>query len=732
MLQLYIDGQRVNLSEGVRTDYYVKNPFFTNEGDYTLDIDIDLSDPTNAQVYNYLHRMDRVNRPSRREAILQDEHGVLLRGQEVVLETKDGKAKIQIIGGASELNYIMSDRKLQDLDLWSEWDSDERVYVPVCAFNASPHADQGMMDSPQYATEDNVTKLMWQIANKPTWNVQNNNLILSHDCPQPYFWAIVNRVVTALGFDVGTNVIKTDPKYSCMIMVHAYRSRYIADMLPRWTVGEFFDEVQKFFNVIIDLNKETRTVNIVHAWSFFADDGVEVVQHQDVVNTVQKTFDKKSEMTMVDYSTVHYAFTDKPLNKYAALSPSLVRVCSNVNALTMSGGRPYDSNYNAGIWKAMYGDESFLTATSSTGIDADFGERVLYHQQISSEDRTFVWWSAEETFTSLKMVNMFGAKTSIREADTDVEMKIVPARMVSSPLQGNSSRWWQYPLPAVDGEASSYKQTIWGGSGAATYGENHGENINDDIKSGYEEQKEAERADVMFAAFYFGVLPVNWEDSDNNVPNGITVPVAAPDYLVQLHRLKGSPGSNLFWRSQRHVLLSSSKLCTMAINGDNGQDTYSYAKNPTVDTSVAYTILFRSTTIRDVRKVWIIDNRKFYCKELKYDIATNRRSEVVEGVFFPLTEADSSEGGEAMYYVTYNLSRVIIEHRILSVMSNDALHLDLKLDGGGSATASIHAVVLMGNVDITSSAFHLSSNGRTATIDIEHVTGDVHIQAWKE
>ena len=51
MLKLYIDGHPVNISKGTRTDYYEKNPFFTNEGDYTLDIDINLNDPQNAKPY---------------------------------------------------------------------------------------------------------------------------------------------------------------------------------------------------------------------------------------------------------------------------------------------------------------------------------------------------------------------------------------------------------------------------------------------------------------------------------------------------------------------------------------------------------------------------------------------------------------------------------------------------------------------------------------------------------
>ena len=168
----------------------------------------------------------------------------------------------------------------------------------------------------------------------------------------------------------------------------------------------------------------------------------------------------------------------------------------------------------------------------------------------------------------------------------------------------------------------------------------------------------------------------------------------------------------------------------MALNGSNGLYENYYALNPRVDTSVEYTIRFRTTGSHDVRKVWLIANRRFYCRELKYDISAGRRSEIAEGVFFPLTAAGQSEGGESVHYVTYNLSRVVIEHRVLSVMDQESLYLEMKLDGGGSASATVHCLVLMDNVDVTSSVF--TNYGRRATVYIEHVTGDVYVKAWKE
>ena len=117
----------------------------------------------------------------------------------------------------------------------------------------------------------------------------------------------------------------------------------------------------------------------------------------------------------------------------------------------------------------------------------------------------------------------------------------------------------------------------------------------------------------------------------------------------------------------------------------------------------------------------------FICKEIKWNIGAGRRSEVAEGVFFPILAAGTNEGGESVYNVSYTLDRVVVPHRIYSVVAGDALEIDMTLDSGGSASATIMGVVTMGGVDITATA--LTVNARTARVYIAQVTGDVVIQA---
>lgn len=734
MLQLYIDGHKVHLSENARTDFYRRNPFFTNDGDYTLDLEINLGNPENAGLYHHAYRLDRVRRASRRTAILMDETTTLIHGREVVLDVNDYTAKIQIVAGASELNNEMGDQTLQELDLWKPYSEDEGVYFPVCAYNNSEHADFGLMDSTERKDHDGQSELMWTIVNriKSAWSHGTDVIPLVTDIRQPFMWAVVERVIEALGFTVGENVIRTDARYSRIVMVHAIRTRYIAETLPEWKVSDFFDEVQKFFNVIIRVDSTSKEVDIVHAWDYFSEATVDI-PHSDILS-LKKAYGQKSEMKTVQYDAVHYAFTDKTSNKYAAIPGSLMELTDTVPAASVSGSRTYDKNYYDGVWKVITGSESFLTKTSiPDNVISEMDKRKVYTMTLNGETRQFVLWAAEKDYCAMKMVNTFAAKESTHGDVSSLELKIVPVRMVSSPITGSNEVWWQYPLPAVDGEASSYGGSVWGA--AREDGDDSVGVFNEEIKSSEantsEKTKGNKRADVLFVAYYFGPQPIDWEDPDHAVPmKDSTTPwkiaLASPDWQVQLHRMRGAPGSSLFWRCSRQVKLGSTPL-TMAINGAAGMDAYTYSKNPVVDTSVAYTITFRMHQLPDVRKIFLIENRKYYCRQLKYDISAGRRSEIVEGVFIPLT---ATEGGEAIFTVEYDLDRVIAVNKVANLMMGDTLDISLKTSqsSGGSASLVVHAYVEMGGVDITSTAF--TPSGRTGAIHIAAVTGDVRIRAW--
>lgn len=106
MIKLLIDGHEAHLAADVSLEIYDRNPFFTSEGQHTLDIELSLSDAQNAWLFSAMHRIDVNSRPKDRQAVLYCESGVLISGTEVVLEISDCTVKIQIVAGNSEFNYV--------------------------------------------------------------------------------------------------------------------------------------------------------------------------------------------------------------------------------------------------------------------------------------------------------------------------------------------------------------------------------------------------------------------------------------------------------------------------------------------------------------------------------------------------------------------------------------------------------------------------------------------------
>ena len=72
MIRLLIDGQDVVLPLDMKFDYFRENPFFSRNGEYTYDIDIDLGCEQNRILYSSIDRTDVSKRIIGRQAVLMD------------------------------------------------------------------------------------------------------------------------------------------------------------------------------------------------------------------------------------------------------------------------------------------------------------------------------------------------------------------------------------------------------------------------------------------------------------------------------------------------------------------------------------------------------------------------------------------------------------------------------------------------------------------------------------
>ena len=83
MTRLFIDGQEVVLPEQFELELITENPYFTRNGEYTYDIDIDLKNPTNRLIYQNIDRTDVTKKIKNRKAILVSGAIEIISGVEV-------------------------------------------------------------------------------------------------------------------------------------------------------------------------------------------------------------------------------------------------------------------------------------------------------------------------------------------------------------------------------------------------------------------------------------------------------------------------------------------------------------------------------------------------------------------------------------------------------------------------------------------------------------------------
>jgi len=105
MTQLYIDSKEVKLPDEFELELITENPYFTRVGSYTYEIDIDLRDPINRDIYRNINRADVTQRIQNRKAVLISGASITISGIEVILSIDSYMAKIQIVAGNSQLNY---------------------------------------------------------------------------------------------------------------------------------------------------------------------------------------------------------------------------------------------------------------------------------------------------------------------------------------------------------------------------------------------------------------------------------------------------------------------------------------------------------------------------------------------------------------------------------------------------------------------------------------------------
>mgnify|MGYP004654426767 CR=1 FL=1 len=618
MLHLFIDKQEVALSSELKIELYCYNPFFDRKSDFTYDIDIDLNIPRNARIYKHIDRLNISSSPSHRTAELYNDNKLIVRGTEAILSVDGHKAKIQLVAGNSELNYLATSQSLtmRDLDMGEiELDediamksllssSDEFDFVcPPCAAKWSPFGLAYWFDDERSSTR------LYNNLNRPYYNNreqgQTDMLSFNRDSnlrPMVYLCAIVEKVITAMGYQVTTNVLRSIDRFKYLYIVNSINTRKFSEMVPNWKVNDFLTNVEKWCNILFLINPGKGTCDIITLDSFYKTADRVYISASDVIDSFERSYDSSHrDSNFTSYDNISYKIPNNEFYRYGVLSNDLRKACDWIEY------ESYEAVKREGI--ASKYNKMFIRV-KDTGREFVVSKRVI-HDGVS-----------DIPYYYLRPVDYIGEIVD-ESSSSGLTLNIVPAPMVAVSLHG-----YYFFEGAVNNNGGSYCSLFtvipYAIDKISAYEANEIKGVNEYIMEGI---NEVAVPDTMFVARYWGIQRCFW-------PSMPKFQEKAFDKLkwplsLSTDQIVGFGAADSATYISNNTLYPESDLSIKTMYDEF------YSKNINVSGNKDEIIEFCTDEILDSKSLFIIANKLYYCRYIQYEIQADGMRRKAKGCFHP-------------------------------------------------------------------------------------------------
>lgn len=628
MTELYIAGELVVLPESFSITIIEENPFFTKNGKYSYDITLSLLNPTNAKIYKHLNRKNNTIAPLKnRTAYLKVDNEVVLNGTEVILEHTDKVVKIQLVSGNSELNFLIGgDLKLRDLDLGkaepyigSNWlDVAAKVYkdlnktYPERNWHLLPYATG--YDTNLYA---DARKQFLKIGN--LFVTENENRIpseygpnISIPCyqpsysgqvPQPYLCFIIRKVIEAIGYKLEYSAIENDNIRKNMYIVHGRRTNDFAKMLPNWTVLEFFENIELFFDAVIIIDPFTRSLSIHYKYEAINDTLSKV--ELDILDEFNMEYDETSEQS-IQLSNIEYDLDDDDYYTYMSLNPKIRRCAPRMAVQSLD------------VLREM------VESVPSSSLLFD------YIYTIGRNEGEYIAYKIKDKVTIKKVEAFKPLKLRDKNSDEiDISLKIIPASFlyVVNKTFGSvinfpySSFYVQLPV-TEDYDDLSDGNSINDQNDESIILEKIG-NIQEAVENGLDSENESIGGTKMRLAIYDGLKPMNILHI--NPDSGVEAAYYPMSYVESLYED--------FPDSKTETYMTKNNYNPFRLDVIN-KDIYNQSNK--IDKSKTYKLSFLKIGKYNISSVFIANNKKYSCAKIERVVTENGFEKIAKGEFYPL------------------------------------------------------------------------------------------------
>lgn len=504
MLQILINGQPAVLKTGTQIKFTRENPFFSEAGDYTLDVTFPLLGcARNQKIFGTVHRPEMSRKALLRRAFTfaLTAGTFALSGRAAVTSVSQEEIKLQLLAGKSAFNFdstnagngeevyidelslgIMTQRIRSRAQQWiddnyrefidsyaqSGWLTGKDNSLPALMISKALTARErslfmfgGSEDTdcvffPVFSEEDELWSnwldfRYWgddiymgdSASPRHTWRndmetyffrlKEGKAFPLPHTAapgaylfqelkaqggewvaddfsvaPQPYLCYVVESIFAALGYTLhpADNALRHGA-FKNVFIANARNTENLADILPHWTVREFFENLQKFLNVMIQVSGTS--VSVVSRNAAYADGAPTVLSA--VIDEHGTDLDEEGGSSDTTAGNVAYAFPDEMVAKNVLGSRYEEVEIRRFNSL---------SEIEADL-AAL--DQNTKLQSNILYVDMTTGERY-YIAYVPPTDAYDFFGTFE-----LRTIDLMGPLWRTRKDGIDNELKFVPCRM---------------------------------------------------------------------------------------------------------------------------------------------------------------------------------------------------------------------------------------------------------------------------------------------------------------
>ena len=615
MTQLIIDGQEAVLPHNFSCTVKRENSFFTKNGEYTYDVNLRLDNSTNQRLYDFLHRVNKTSDyDTGRKAELIADGRIYTRGTEIVTRWTENTVTIQIVSGASEMNYFIGqDKKISELDLGEIEAEDVGAVFYDHPDLKYPDIDYCLPTVVQEGSDSMINAwVYYEDIDSGESGYCFGASYLDRTIAQPYLCAVLRRLFGALGYEIGQFELE-NTQFKYLFFVNRRNTRKYSEMFAGWTVKEFLEEVEKLTNCCFLTDNSSMKVGVLLRHTFYLTANQFTIRN--VIDAYETEVDIDEQNADISSADIIYDFPDDGVYKIMRLPDYLKDFLEFRHYPSLEAVR-----------QAL---EAESPNTKMVAINDATGRKYIRRAdetEIVEDNLSYTNGRNWLKLKKLEEVDLFADLRRGEEGNGEVELKIIPAPM-------GVARAYYVQDSIDEGQYGEIDQHHYVGymaipaitipsSDAATVIDDEEEEEPTTIQEMIEQAKESSEASQvnLYVAFY----------------NGLHGPFVTNS---------GSGKVGVAYTDAEHAFAFGAPADRMTYEGSlqtSVIDAATYSNGYEIDTRHAMTFETYDPNMIDPRQVYVIMNRRFVCRDVEEVISAEGRQPKWKGTFFPIKISDEA------------------------------------------------------------------------------------------